>query len=40
MQQLKLAKAALIVNGSAIKVFAERDPGNLPWGSVGVEIVS
>lgn len=30
---------ALIVNGKSIKVFAERDPGNLPWSQYGVEIV-
>lgn len=29
----------LVVDGRAIKVFAERDPGAIPWGSVGVEIV-
>lgn len=29
----------LIVNGKSVKVFSERDPGNLPWSSVGVEIV-
>jgi len=29
----------LVVNGRAIKVFAERDPGAIPWGSVGAEIV-
>jgi len=29
----------LIVNGKSVKVFSERDPGNLPWASVGVEIV-
>ncbi|MVP01258.1 MULTISPECIES: type I glyceraldehyde-3-phosphate dehydrogenase [Paenibacillus] len=27
------------VNGKSIKVFAERDPGNLPWGEYGAEIV-
>ncbi|PZD95180.1 type I glyceraldehyde-3-phosphate dehydrogenase [Paenibacillus sambharensis] len=32
-------EGALIVNGTEIKVFAERDPGNLPWGQQGVEIV-
>ncbi|CAM4472970.1 type I glyceraldehyde-3-phosphate dehydrogenase [Paenibacillus tarimensis] len=32
-------EGALIVNGTEIKVFAERDPGNLPWGEHGVEIV-
>jgi len=30
---------ALIVNGKSVKVFAERDPGNLPWSDYGVEIV-
>lgn len=30
---------AIVVDGKPIKVFAERDPANLPWGDVGVEIV-
>lgn len=29
----------LVVNGDTIKVFSEKDPGNLPWGDLGVEIV-
>lgn len=29
----------LVVDGETIKVFAERDPGNLPWKDLGVEIV-
>lgn len=29
----------LIVNGHKITVFGERDPANLPWGSLGVEYV-
>src|ERR1700754_4875100 len=29
----------LIVNGDRIKVFAERDPSKLPWGSLGVDVV-
>ena len=29
----------IIVNGKTIKVFAERDPANLPWGELGVDIV-
>ncbi len=29
----------LIVNGKAIPVYAERDPENLPWNDLGVEIV-
>ncbi len=29
----------LIVDGQPIAVFAQRDPGNIPWSSVGVDIV-
>jgi glyceraldehyde 3-phosphate dehydrogenase len=30
---------SIIVNGKAIKVLAERNPAELPWGELGVEIV-
>jgi glyceraldehyde 3-phosphate dehydrogenase len=30
---------SIIVNGKSIKVFEERDPANLPWGKLGVDIV-
>jgi glyceraldehyde 3-phosphate dehydrogenase len=30
---------AIIVNGNEIKVYSERDPGQIPWGDVGAEIV-
>jgi glyceraldehyde 3-phosphate dehydrogenase len=30
---------SIIVNGKAIKVLAERDPANLGWGALGVDIV-
>ena len=30
---------SLVVNGKAIKVLAERDPGDLPWKELGAEIV-
>jgi glyceraldehyde 3-phosphate dehydrogenase len=30
---------SITVNGKAIKVLAERDPANLPWGELGVDIV-
>jgi len=30
---------SLVVNGDAIKVFAERDPAKLPWKALGVDIV-
>jgi glyceraldehyde 3-phosphate dehydrogenase len=29
----------LVINGKTIKVFGQRDPSKLPWGSVGAEIV-
>lgn len=29
----------LVINGRAMKVLAERDPANLPWKGLGVEIV-
>jgi glyceraldehyde 3-phosphate dehydrogenase len=37
--EVHAAEGALIVNGKTVKVFSERDPGNLPWASVGAEIV-
>ena len=30
---------ALIVNGKEVKILAERDPANLPWRELGVDIV-
>jgi glyceraldehyde 3-phosphate dehydrogenase len=30
---------ALIVNGDSIKVFAQKDPGALPWKDLGVDVV-
>ena len=30
---------SIIVNGKRIKVLADRDPANLPWGELGVEVV-
>lgn len=29
----------LVVNGNKLRVIAERDPANLPWGTLGVEVV-
>jgi len=33
------SEGQLIVDGKAIRVFSERDPGAIPWSSVGVELV-
>lgn len=30
---------AIVVNGKEIKIFAEKDPANLPWKELGVEVV-
>ncbi|MDF2674793.1 MAG: gap [Clostridiales bacterium] len=30
---------SLVVNGKEVKVFAERDPKNLPWKELGVDVV-
>ena len=32
-------ESAIYVDGKAIKVYEERDPANLPWGELGVDIV-
>jgi glyceraldehyde 3-phosphate dehydrogenase len=29
----------LVVNGKAIKIYAEKDPENLPWATLGVDVV-
>ncbi|EMD9275213.1 type I glyceraldehyde-3-phosphate dehydrogenase [Cronobacter malonaticus] len=36
---IEAGEGELKLNGRAIRVFSERDPGNIPWSSVGVEIV-
>jgi len=30
---------SIIVNGKKMKVYAEKDPANLPWKDLGVEVV-
>ncbi len=37
--EVEATEDAIIVNGKTIKVFAEPDPTNIPWDSVGVEVV-
>ncbi|HEY6886512.1 MAG TPA: type I glyceraldehyde-3-phosphate dehydrogenase [Solirubrobacter sp.] len=36
---VEVAEGALIVKGNEVKVLAERDPANLPWGELGVDVV-
>lgn len=37
--EVKAQDGNIIVNGKVIKVLAERDPANLPWGAMGVQVV-
>jgi len=36
---VSVGEGALEVDGRELKVFAERDPGALPWGDLGVDVV-
>lgn len=36
---VEAAEGELKVDGKPVRVFSERDPANIPWASVGVEIV-
>lgn len=38
-REIRATDDAIFVDGREIKVFAEKDPGSIPWGSVGVELV-
>jgi glyceraldehyde 3-phosphate dehydrogenase len=38
-QEVKVDGQNIIVGGNTIKVLAERDPANLPWSELGVDIV-
>ena len=37
--QVDVGDGELIVDGDSVKVLAERDPANLPWNELGVDIV-
>jgi glyceraldehyde 3-phosphate dehydrogenase len=36
---IEAGEGSLIVNGETIKVFAERNPADLPWGELGADVV-
>ena len=36
---VEVKEGAIVVNGKEIKIIAERDPANLPWGDLGVDLV-
>src|SRR5579862_6282996 len=37
--QVEVDGDQMVVNGDRIKVFAQRDPAQIPWGSLGVDVV-
>ncbi len=37
--EVKAQDGNIVVNGKTIKVLAEREPANLPWSALGVEVV-
>ena len=38
-ETIEVKDGNIVVNGTVVKVLAERDPANLPWGELGVDIV-
>ncbi len=36
---VEVGEDALIIDGKTVKVFKETDPANIPWGSLGIDIV-
>ncbi len=38
-KEVKVTDGGFTVDGADIKLLSERDPGNLPWGDLGVDIV-
>jgi len=36
---IKSENGALYVNGESINVFSEKDPQNIPWGTIGADYV-
>ncbi|GIV08314.1 MAG: glyceraldehyde-3-phosphate dehydrogenase [Fimbriimonadales bacterium] len=37
--EVKAEEHAIVIDGDRIRVFAEKDPTNIPWGDVGADIV-
>jgi glyceraldehyde 3-phosphate dehydrogenase len=38
-QDVKATDNAITVNGETVRIYAEKDPANIPWGSHGVDVV-
>jgi glyceraldehyde 3-phosphate dehydrogenase len=37
--KIKFTDSAIVIDGKEVKIFAERDAKNLPWGKLGVDLV-
>src|ERR1700751_4078877 len=37
--QVKAAEDSIIVNGESIKIYAQKDPSQIPWKDHGVDVV-
>jgi glyceraldehyde 3-phosphate dehydrogenase len=37
--KVEVADSSLVIDGKQVRVFAQRDPGQIPWGDVGVDVV-
>ncbi|MEA2452451.1 MAG: hypothetical protein QOG04_1161 [Actinomycetota bacterium] len=38
-KEVKLTDGGFTIDGADVKLLSERDPGNLPWGDLGVDLV-
>ena len=38
-KEVKVSDGGFTIDGSDVKLLSERDPGNLPWGDLGVDVV-
>ena len=38
-KDVQVSDGSITVDGRELKILAERDPGNLPWGDLGVDVV-
>jgi glyceraldehyde 3-phosphate dehydrogenase len=36
---IEIKDDSIVVDGKAVKIFAQRDPEDLPWGEIGVDVV-
>ena len=37
--EIEVTDTGIVVDGDELRVLAERDPSNLPWGEIGVDVV-